>query len=281
MPVSNDFRNSGCYVANAGVKQEFTGKERDAESGLDYFGARYFSGAQGRFTSPDEPFVDQWAQNPQSWNLYSYGRNNPLRFVDPTGQGCTVSRNSYTDNSDPGPDCKTVMAGNGEAQQVNVGVGRDEANLIALQRLGEQLSDFHQWSQVVTGGVLGAGSIAAPLPTAIVQCVVGSCDKGNLVAATIPLPGTGKLAELAAEHAFVKHVLVQGEFPGIRTTSQMRRLVTSIFADARSLVRNLSGGRLAVWSEENSAVVIINSRNPGKSTIFQPASGKAYFDGLK
>ncbi|MEO8660108.1 MAG: RHS repeat-associated core domain-containing protein, partial [Bryobacteraceae bacterium] len=32
---------------------EFTGKERDAETGLDYFGARYFSGAQGRFTTPD------------------------------------------------------------------------------------------------------------------------------------------------------------------------------------------------------------------------------------
>jgi RHS repeat-associated protein len=31
----------------------FTGKERDAETGLDYFGARYFSGAQGRFTSQD------------------------------------------------------------------------------------------------------------------------------------------------------------------------------------------------------------------------------------
>ena len=31
----------------------FTGKERDAESGLDFFGARYVSGAQGRFTSPD------------------------------------------------------------------------------------------------------------------------------------------------------------------------------------------------------------------------------------
>jgi RHS repeat-associated protein len=38
---------------------KFTGKERDAETGLDYFGARYFSGAQGRFTSPDLPLIDQ------------------------------------------------------------------------------------------------------------------------------------------------------------------------------------------------------------------------------
>ncbi len=63
----------------------FTGKERDTESGLDYFGARYFSAAQGRFTSPDAPFADQHATNPQSWNLYTYTRNNPLSFVDPDG----------------------------------------------------------------------------------------------------------------------------------------------------------------------------------------------------
>ncbi|HVX56709.1 MAG TPA: RHS repeat-associated core domain-containing protein, partial [Candidatus Saccharimonadales bacterium] len=53
--------------------------------GLDYFGARYFSGAQGRFTSPDAPLIGQHPENPQSWNLYSYGLNNPLRYVDPTG----------------------------------------------------------------------------------------------------------------------------------------------------------------------------------------------------
>ncbi len=64
----------------------FTGQERDGETGLDYFGARYFSGAQGRFTSPDEPFVDQHPEEPQSWNLYTYGRNNPLAYIDPSGQ---------------------------------------------------------------------------------------------------------------------------------------------------------------------------------------------------
>ena len=64
-----------------------TGKERDSETGLDYFGARYYSGAQGRFTSPDKPFADQHLEEPQSWNLYSYVRNNPLKFVDPTGRG--------------------------------------------------------------------------------------------------------------------------------------------------------------------------------------------------
>jgi RHS repeat-associated protein len=74
------------YMLGGGPTQKFTGKERDAETGLDYFGARYMSAAQGRFTSPDKPFADQFPEDPQSWNLYVYGRNNPLLYIDPTGE---------------------------------------------------------------------------------------------------------------------------------------------------------------------------------------------------
>ncbi len=73
------------------ASSRFTGKERDAETGLDYFGARYMSSAQGRFTSPDAPFADQNVGDPQSWNLYTYGRNNPLRYVDPTGNAIELT----------------------------------------------------------------------------------------------------------------------------------------------------------------------------------------------
>jgi RHS repeat-associated protein len=55
--------------------------------GLDYFGARYFSAAQGRFTSVDPiGAAKQKLIDPQQWNMYSYGRNNPLRFIDPSGK---------------------------------------------------------------------------------------------------------------------------------------------------------------------------------------------------
>jgi RHS repeat-associated protein len=62
------------------------GYERDNETGLDFAQARYFSNVQGRFTSPDEPFADQYEGDPQSWNLYAYVRNNPLNATDPTGR---------------------------------------------------------------------------------------------------------------------------------------------------------------------------------------------------
>lgn len=73
------------------VAAEFTGKERDQETGLDYFGARYFSGAQGRFTSPDftapgsdpVPIPGADFDNPQNLNLYAYVRNNPLSHNGP------------------------------------------------------------------------------------------------------------------------------------------------------------------------------------------------------
>lgn len=68
------------------------GKERDAETagsssqGLDFFGARYYSAAQGRFTSPDPLGAGAGkVEDPQSWNLYAYARNNPLLYTDPDG----------------------------------------------------------------------------------------------------------------------------------------------------------------------------------------------------
>ena len=68
----------------------FTGKERDAESGNDYFEARYYSSAMGRFMSPDwaakaSPVPYATFDDPQSLNLYSYVRNNPLTRVDADG----------------------------------------------------------------------------------------------------------------------------------------------------------------------------------------------------
>jgi RHS repeat-associated protein len=68
----------------------WTGKERDSESGNDYFGARYYSSNMGRFMSPDwsaqaEPVPYANLDNPQSLNLYSYAGNNPLSRTDADG----------------------------------------------------------------------------------------------------------------------------------------------------------------------------------------------------
>jgi len=95
----------GAYLTPFGsatdvTEQHFTGKERDAESSNDYFGARYYASSMGRFMSPD-PSELLYADitNPQSFNLYSYVRNNPLKFVDPSGLYCAWE--DGTSDSDP------------------------------------------------------------------------------------------------------------------------------------------------------------------------------------
>jgi RHS repeat-associated protein len=71
---------------------KFTGKERDSESGLDNFGARYMGSSLGRFMSPDDG-TDHDSANPQSLNRYSYVLNNPLRFTDPFGHSTQTADN--------------------------------------------------------------------------------------------------------------------------------------------------------------------------------------------
>jgi RHS repeat-associated protein len=89
---SSDNGRGSCHHPNpddqvdSAIPQKFTGKERDAETGLDYFGARYYSGAQARFASPDPGNAGASLGDPQSWNAYVYARNNPIIYTDPTGK---------------------------------------------------------------------------------------------------------------------------------------------------------------------------------------------------
>jgi RHS repeat-associated protein len=111
------------YGVADNVMQRFTGKQRDLEGPvLDFFGARYFQGAQGRFTSPDwsatpqpVPYAD--LADPQTLNLYSYVRNNPLAKRDLDGHVCA------------GDDCGDV--------KVTV-TSDSEPHVIVNQQIGDQ-----------------------------------------------------------------------------------------------------------------------------------------------
>jgi RHS repeat-associated protein len=71
--TTSDFHNDYTY----------TGKERDENTELLYYEARYYNSNIGRFIS-----IDPWSgdiTDPQSLNKYAYVRNNPLKYVDPSG----------------------------------------------------------------------------------------------------------------------------------------------------------------------------------------------------
>ncbi|HYC61224.1 MAG TPA: RHS repeat-associated core domain-containing protein [Thermoanaerobaculia bacterium] len=87
------------YATFDGVRQQFTGYERDHEISLDYARARYYANAQGRFISVDPLMASGQPRTPQSWNRYAYVTNNPLRWTDPSG----LSREDPQDGTAPQP----------------------------------------------------------------------------------------------------------------------------------------------------------------------------------
>ena len=107
----SDYTPFGAEISiksNLGVAQgyKFTGKERDSESELDEFGARYYRSSIGRFMSPDlgaDVFALPFAslKNPQTLNLYSYVGNNPVTNVDRDGHDFHVC----VDNGKGGQNC--------------------------------------------------------------------------------------------------------------------------------------------------------------------------------
>jgi RHS repeat-associated protein len=82
------------YLSGVGAKEGYTGKERDAETGLDYFGARYYLGAIGRWGGVDA-LTDQYP----SWSPYTYVLNSPLRLVDPRGLDTWAVHGTYSSAS--------------------------------------------------------------------------------------------------------------------------------------------------------------------------------------
>jgi RHS repeat-associated protein len=83
-----DYRPYGERTVNssaaAGNRQFFHGKAFDADTGLSYFGARYYDPVVGRFTGADPQGFDE--KNLHSFNRYSYGNNNPYKYFDPDGE---------------------------------------------------------------------------------------------------------------------------------------------------------------------------------------------------
>jgi RHS repeat-associated protein len=98
---THDYLPFGEPWASSGLEtRRFGGKERDSETGLDYFGARYYSSLNGRFTAVDPKMdITQAVNDPQGWNRYAYARNNPFRFYDPDGRETQLLFGRYTNDN--------------------------------------------------------------------------------------------------------------------------------------------------------------------------------------
>jgi RHS repeat-associated protein len=141
----------------------YTGKERDSESGLDYFGARYYASNMGRWMSPDwaskpeaVPYSD--LENPQSLNLYGYEGNNPLSKADKDGHCwplCTIIA---------GATVGAVTGAGIEAATEYFSTGKVDLTKVGNAALGG----------LVTGAIVGAaGPEAGVLAKAAIGAVAG------------------------------------------------------------------------------------------------------------
>jgi RHS repeat-associated protein len=184
-------------------RQQFTGKERDSETGLDYFEARYYGSIHGRFTSPDEftggpddlyDFADAASNNPtfyadltdpQSLNKYQYCYNNPLTTVDPDGH--KGWRERLSEAVDTVADYVGGV-GKGIAASVSYGlVGKPSSNDSLANRLGQQtgtgiIAGIGTVSTGVGGGtIIGTGGAAAVTVVPVAAAVGGLALIGGAV----------------------------------------------------------------------------------------------------
>ena len=137
-------RNSD-WGANDSVNQKFTGQERDADTNIDYFKARYYGSLQGRFTTPDSYAGSMDISNPQSFNRYAYVLGNPLGNTDPSGM--FIEQNPIPpDNGDDGGTMGTTTRTASSAGTLNI---REAAGLAAeISSRDRQLSWYRMWVNV-------------------------------------------------------------------------------------------------------------------------------------
>jgi RHS repeat-associated protein len=137
--------------------RQYTGAERDPETGLDYLGARYLRAQSGLFLTPDPGHVGGDIFNPQSWNAYSYALNNPLRFIDPMGTCSQDAKGNYFDGDDAG----TLLApgpcaiNNGA---LDAGV-TETVSVRARPSMAVLAAGIAPWAPVVDGIAIGTGVV--------------------------------------------------------------------------------------------------------------------------
>jgi len=181
------------YAAQGVIRQLFTGKERDSESGLDFFGARYYSNVLSKWLSPDwstgpDTVPHASFDDPQSLNLYGYVRNNPLSRTDPDG------------HDDPAK--KAAGAVNAWTSNQLLGVGRvhnGDKSFTEGQAVGDAASLCTGIGEMILGAGGEIGGIS--LDATGIGAVIGV--PANVVSAAVFSHGTAVTLEAAVELGLV------------------------------------------------------------------------------
>jgi RHS repeat-associated protein len=221
-----------------GPFRKFTGKERDAETGLDYFGARYLSAAEGRFTSPDPLMASATVSNPQKWNRYNYALNNPLRFVDP--DGLEVPDDCVKDSN-----CQIQITLNviyNKGANHGHGLTRDQKRGFEKEQLEKAKKDYAN-SNIILKVKYSEGefdtsskSVKGIDPNAINIVVMGRTPNGAIGATTVDKEGGTPVVFIDANYANVSNTI----FTANTTEHELAHIFLGDVYKERTLVGNLA-----------------------------------------
>ena len=253
--------SAGYYPSAAmGPSIRFTQKPRDAETGLDYFGARYFSAAQGRFTSRDPAgFSKGHIANPQKWNKYAYVLNNPLIMVDPNGEAEYYVFRPLVDNTSaawtaiqnytnrPGsPDHMTIYnKPDATAANYNAALQTEGANVIFAGHTVEYAGD----ARITAGSVLLTGNVGVGIATP---------DQGTQVA--VPGVKAATVAVFGCNSADLSSQYAGTTFTGTSPTTNTRAEDAGAASYADSMARGGTVGQ-ATTAAQKSMVNVTNQVN--------------------
>lgn len=128
------------------IRQDYTGYQKDDESGLEFAQARYYNTGHGRFTSVDPLTASADAADPQSFNRYAYVGNDPLNFVDPSGLEMCSAEYSFSQCGGSGAFWGGGSFGDRVAQDASIYEGipqhAQEGNNLYLERLSNASQGF-------------------------------------------------------------------------------------------------------------------------------------------
>ena len=212
---------------------KFTGKERDAESGLDYFGARYYGSSMGRWMSPDwadkpEAVPYSSLDDPQTLNLYQYVRNNPLSTPDIDGHGW------WSD------------FGNGLANSTYRPLGQAIAHPInTVEGIGHALAHPITTSEAIGSGIKSTAVSVTQGDGLAIGTAVGTVGMALV-------PGVGEAGEGAEAAADLSRVSEAGQ-----ATSKVDQIVNTIDQGGFNVTQN------AKTAGQDANVTITHPNEPG------------------
>ena len=266
---------------------KFTGKEKDEESELQYFGARYMDNQTGHFVSVDPATLafgdikqfknsygvtlQEYLADPQNLNSYTYGRNNPIILVDPDGQSWqtfgqgVVSSFTYAYNH-PLQTIGAVALGTAAVMAAPV-VAAVGGAALGGYAIGNALGNAYIATDSDTRDYyLGQGT------TATAFTVLGIKGASNLSTSE----NIANEAKVLNDQAFSKaasHADTRGHYPNL-SVSEIENVARNTRANADIKV-NMSGpnAKQYYYDQSNNNLFINNPKQP---SIFQPNQGLQY-----